>query len=66
MKRQRLKSAVEAAQAYMKIQPPHQTIGDAVLAALTRQNTQLNVDKGIFNKLVIKEGNQVLRIHISH
>ncbi len=45
-KRQKLKIAVEAAEAYMKIQPPHQTVGDAVVNALHRANTQAAFDKG--------------------
>ena len=44
-KRYKLKIAVEAAQAYLKIQPPHQTIGDAVVAALIRDNNH-GPDKG--------------------
>ncbi len=39
-KTQKLKLAVEAAEAYMKLQPPHQTVGDAVVSALHRANTQ--------------------------
>ena len=46
-KGQKLKVAVEAAQAYMKIQPPHQTVGDAVVNALHRANTQGVWQKGI-------------------
>lgn len=44
-KSQKLKIAVESAQAYLKIQPPHQTIGDAVVLALARGSNQLNLDK---------------------
>ena len=47
IKSQKLKVAVESAQAYLKIQPPHQTIGDAVVLALTRANNQLHLDRGI-------------------
>ena len=46
-KRQKLKIALEAAQAYMKIQPPHQTIGESVVNALQRASTQTHVtEKG--------------------
>ena len=47
LRRMRLKTAVEAAQAYLKIQPPHQTIGDVVLSALTRQSSNMGHDKGV-------------------
>lgn len=38
VKRHKLKVAVEAAQAYLRIQPPHQTIGDAVIMALAQSS----------------------------
>ena len=41
-KRYKLKIAVEAAQAYLKIQPPHQTIGEAVVTAIIRANNQVS------------------------
>jgi len=44
-KRHKLKVAVEAAHAYIKIQPPHQTIGEAVVNALTRSGS-MALDKG--------------------
>ena len=47
LKRHKLKIAVEAAQAYMRIQPPHQTIGDAVVMALARANNQTGQDRGL-------------------
>ena len=46
LRRMRLKTAVETAQAYLKIQPPHQTIGDVVISALTRQSSNLGHEKG--------------------
>lgn len=46
LRRLKLKTAVEAAQAYLKIQPPHQTIGDAVITALTRLSTSMAHERG--------------------
>ena len=42
---QKLKVAVEAAHAYLKIQLPHQTIGEAVVQALARADKQFSMDK---------------------
>lgn len=39
-KRQRLKVALEAAQAYNRVKPPHQTVGDAVMMALHQASQQ--------------------------
>ena len=54
VRRMKLKTACEAAQAYLKIQPPHQTIGDAVVIALTRQSTNMAQEKGeLFNSIAL-------------
>ena len=45
-KRQKLKIAVEAAEAYNKLQPPHQTIGDAVVMALAKAGPIYISEKG--------------------
>lgn len=42
---QKLKVAVEAAHSYLRIQPPHQTIGDSVVRALARADKQFSMDK---------------------
>lgn len=39
-KRQRLKVALEAAQAYNRVKPPHQTVGDAVMMSLHHASHQ--------------------------
>lgn len=57
-KRYRLKIAVEAAQAYNRFKPPHQTVGDAVTFAIA-QATGLQVqEKGVWNiyQLIIAVG----------
>ncbi len=45
-RRMKLKVATEAAQAWVKIQPPHQTIGNAVVSALSRASYHGAVDRG--------------------
>ena len=44
--RYRLKIAVEAAQAYNRVKPPHQTVGDAVTFALAQAAGNQVQDKG--------------------
>ena len=39
-RRQKLKVGLDAAEAYMQLQPPHQTVGEAVANALNRANAQ--------------------------
>lgn len=52
IKRHKLKIAVEAAQAYLRIQPPHQTIGDAVVMALAMSNYQSGQGQGKSNPCI--------------
>lgn len=46
-KQSKLTVAVEAAQAYLKIQPPHETIGLAVVTALTRDLSNTDSDTSL-------------------
>ena len=43
----KLMVAIQAAQAYLKIQPPHDTIGQAVTAALAREVDNIGSDTGV-------------------
>ncbi|XP_013383339.1 clathrin heavy chain linker domain-containing protein 1 [Lingula anatina] len=47
-KRQRLRTALDAAQHYLKFQPLHQTVGDAVMVALAQNKG----DRGVSHTLV--------------
>ena len=45
-KRSKLKIAVESAQAYNRVKPPHQTVGDAVIFALAQARGLQKQEKG--------------------
>ena len=43
---QKLKIALEAAQAYNQMKPPHQTVGDAVMIAFHQASGFLRAERG--------------------
>lgn len=48
-KQLKLMVAIQAAQAYLKIQPPDETIGQAIIAALAREADNIASDTGAYS-----------------